>query len=118
MTKHAVQLATYKRRDPEEGFAVGVPDGPALVGDGVGPFAKDGPSCVGLSAVCAATVVFMLVGAEELTARLARKTLKALYSCPRPVSPSYLLFVQRVPQVVPLWPPEHCLAAPLAELWR
>ena len=118
MTKDGVQLATHKRWDPEDGCAVGVPDVPALVGDGVGPFANVGPSCVGLSAAFAATVVFILVGAEDLTARLARKTLKALNSCPSPVFPSYLCFVQRVPQVVPLWPPEHCFAAPSAELWR
>ena len=68
--------------------------------------------------VLAAVVVLTLVGAEELTARLARKTFRALSSCPRPVFPSYSSFVHCVPQIVPLPPPEHCLAAPAAELRR
>lgn len=107
IAKGRVQLAAHMRWDPEEGLdevlAVGVPDVLVLVEDGVGRLA------------CVATVVLALMGAEELTARLARKTFKALISCPRPVFPSYLLFVQRVPQVVPLWPPEHCFAAPFVE---
>lgn len=121
-TKSRVQLTAHNLWDPEEGLeevvafgvpdvlAVGVPDVPLVVEDGVGAFA-----CVAPFA-CAATVVFTLIGAEELTARLARKTFKALNSCPRPVFSSYLLFVQCVPHVVPLGPPEHCLAAPSAEL--
>ncbi len=64
----------------------------------------------------AAAVVFALIGDEELTARLAKKTFKALSSCPRPVFPSCFSFVHCVPQAVPLSPPEHCLAAPSAEL--
>lgn len=100
-TRGRVQLAGHKGWEPEDGF-----DDVKVEVPGV-PF------------VCAvAPVVLALVGAEELTARLATKTFKALNSCPRPVVPSYSLFVQRVPQVVPLSPPEHCLAAPRAELRR
>lgn len=108
IAKGRVQLAAHMRWDPEEGLdevlAVGVPDVLLVVEDGFGPLA------------CVATVVLALMGAEALTARLARKTFKALNSCPRPVFPSYLLSVQWVPQVVPLWPPEHCFAAPFAEV--
>ena len=66
--------------------------------------------------VVAAVVVLAVVGQEELRARLARKTFKALNSWPSPVFPSYVFCVQRVPQAVPLSPPEHCFAAPCAEL--
>lgn len=129
-TKSRVQLTAHNLWDPEEGLeevvafgvpdvlavgvpdvlAVDVPDVPLVVEDGVRAFAGVAPFA------CAVTVVFTLIGAEELTARLARKTFKALNSCPRPVFSSYLLFVQCVPHVVPLGPPEHCLAAPSAEL--
>lgn len=114
MAQGRVQLASHVRWDPEEGLeevlAVGGPSVLLLlvvVADGFGPLAW-----------VVATVVLALMGAEALTARLARKTFKALISCPRPVLPSYLLSVQRFPQAVPLRPPEHCLAAPSAELCR
>lgn len=120
--KTRVQLAAHKRWDPEEGFdevgldfpdvpvvdefAVGVPVVPVVIEDGM------------VSFVCVATVVFALVGAEELTARLAKKMFKALNSCPRPVFPSYSLCVLCIPQAVLLAPTEHYLADPSAELWR
>ena len=122
ISKDRVQLAAHKRWDPGEGFddagldfpdvpvvtksAVGIPVVPVVTEDGMVPF------------VCVATVVFALVGAEELTARLAKKTFKALNSCPRPIFPSYSLCVQCIPQAVLLAPPEHCSEAPSAELWR
>ena len=109
-TNDRVQLAAHNRSDPEDDFdevAVAFPEVVAVeVEDGIVPFRP----------VVFGSVVFALVGAEELTARLARNTFNALSSCPRPVFPSYSLFVQCVPQAVPLSPPEHCLAAPSAEL--
>lgn len=97
--KDIVQLAAHKRWHPDEDFddaTLGrLPDVVVEPEDGV-------------------DVLF--VGAEALTARLARKTLKALNSCPNPVSPSYLFAVQLAPQAVPSSPPEHCFAAPSAEL--
>ena len=77
---------------------------------------EDGVAVLFVFVAVVAAVALALVGEEELTARLARKTFKALNSCPSPVFPSYLSSVQRVPQAVPLWPPEHCFAAPSAEL--
>lgn len=119
INKDTVQLAARRRWDPEDGFeevVVDFPDVPVSEEVAVGfpslVVLEDGA----LSVVCVATVVFALVGDEELTARLAKKTFNALSSCPRPVFPSYSLFVQRVPQAVLLAPPEHCLAAPSAEL--
>lgn len=70
-TRGRVQLAGHKGWEPEDGF-----DDVTVEVPGV-PF------------VCAvAPAVLALVGAEELTARLATKTFKALNSCPRPVVPS------------------------------
>ena len=112
-----LELAVHKSWDAEEGVAVGVLDVPVLVGDWVDPFAEVRLSACAVPLSCFATVVFASIGAGVLRARLARKTLNALNSCPRPVCPSYLLSVQRVPQVVPLGPPEHCWPAPRAELW-
>ena len=109
ITKDRVQPAAHERWDPEEGFdevAVGFPDVVVVLEAEVVLFAW----------AVAAAVVFALIGAEELTARLAKKMFKALSSCPRPVFPSYFFFVHCVPHVVPLSPPEHCLAAPSAEL--
>ena len=53
-----------------------------------------------------------LYGAEELAARLAKTTLRALSSCPNPLVPSNLADVQSKPQVVLLSPPEQEAAAP------
>lgn len=119
IAKDRAQLAAHRRWDPDEGFAdvvVGFPDVVVVLPDVVVVLEDDG--VVPFASAVLATVVLALVGAEELTARLARKTFRALSSCPRPVFPSYSLFVQRVPQVVPFLPPEHCLAAPSAECWR
>ena len=104
--KDRVQLAAHTRSDPDEGFDDVVVDFPdAVVG------LEDG-----VVVLFASAVVLALVGEEELTARLARKTFKALNSCPRPVFPSYVFYVQLAPQAVPLSPPEHCFAAASAEL--
>lgn len=108
-TKDRVQLATHKRSHPDEDFddvGVDVPDVVVEPEDRVDV----------LFPWVVAAVVLALVGAEESTARLARKTFKALNSCPRPVFPSYLFFVQLAPQAVLLSPPEHCFAAPSADL--
>lgn len=115
MSKDNVQLAAaHERSDPDDGLTdvvVGFPDVEVVVvglEDGVVPF----------DTVVLASVVLTLVAAGELKARLARNTFIALNSWPRPVFPSYLVFVQSVPQAVPLAPPEHCFAAPSAELCR
>ena len=97
-----------KRRDPDEGFDELVPvDEEVPEEDAFPPLVCD-PLL---------TVVFAFVGAEELAARLAKKTLRALSSWPRPVLWSYSVFVHSVPHMVPSSPPEHCRAAPSAELW-
>jgi hypothetical protein len=46
----------------------------------------------------------------------AKKMFKALKSCPNPSLLSHSSLPQSLPHVVPLVPPEHCFAAPSAEV--
>ena len=50
--------------------------------------------------------------------RFATITFSALKSCPSPDVPSHSLLLQSLPHVVPFSPPEHCAAAPLADVRR
>ena len=50
------------------------------------------------------------------TFKFATITFSALSSCPSPDVPSHSLLLQSLPHVRPSSPPEHCAAAPLADV--
>ena len=90
------------------------PDDLKMVAEGLGEFVDFvGSVPLGLLLVLPLwELVPTLNGADELAARFAKMTSRALSSCPNPLLPSYLAEVQSKPQVVLLSPPEQEAAAP------
>lgn len=62
--------------------------------------------------------LFWVTGAATLVIKFAWITLKALICSPTPNLPSHVLLYHILPHVRPLLPPEHCPAAPCAEVKR
>ena len=88
---------------------------PELAESVVVPFAAPGVPMISVSDPASVAEPFAVASLPP-TFKFATITFSALSSCPSPDVPSHSLLLQSLPHVRPSSPPEHCAAAPLADV--